>query len=340
MPCRPHDDGILVKPWVIALFVALHLLTLSVVLRGAAPRLDAPGAPPAARNPAGLRAPPPPPPARAACPPPPLFDFVEIGTSDFATLLEDAVKAEAADGRRRRGLSVDAMRIYLARLPEHPGLRKVNAAILGFSPHAPTIPVYFISPQNLVALNLPDWLRGCNSVGKPHPQAALYAAPDVIETENVTLLSVGELLTAHRACRMRVLKVDVEGVDANVLVGFADFLWRHPACFAEAVVFEKVHDPPEHVRGALKALATVGYAGCGVAGDAGGGEADVALCYSEGNDARRFWAPRARANATLSEAALEAVLASGDGGAYFNATPEFGALAAALPDTECFWREG
>lgn len=332
MPCTLHDDGIIIKPWLVVTLVFLHLLVWFSIYRG---EQTHPSSVPGTRG--GGAAALPLAAARIACPPPPYFDFVEIGTSDFATLLEDAIKAEAADGRRRRGLSVDPMNVYLNRLPTHPGLEKVNAAILGFSPHPPTIPVYFISPQNLVALNLPDWLRGCNSVGKPHPQASLYAPPDVIESANVTLLSVGDLLTAHGACRVGEFKVDVEGADANVLAGFVDFLWRHPACFADRVVFEKVHDPPVHVKGALKSLATVGYAGCGVAGDMGGGEADVALCYSEGNDARRFWAPRARANVSLSEAALEALLGSGDGDAFFNATPEFAALAEALPATECFW---
>ena len=332
MPCTQHPEGVLIRPWLLAVLACALLLALLAAARGAGAHCSAQVTWRGAAPPAAALARP------RACPTPALFDFVEIGTSDFATLLEDAVKAEAADGIPRRGLSVDAMRIYLEGLPVRAGLTKVNAAILGFAPHPPTIPVFFISPQNIVGLHLPEWLRGCNSVGKPHPQAdpANYA-PGVVESENVTLLSVGELLVAQGVCRTRRLKVDVEGVDANVLVGFADFLWRHPACHADEVVFEKVHDPAAHVKGALKALATVGYAWCGSAGDAGGGEDDVVLCYSEGNDARRFWAPRARANATLSEAAMAAVLDSGDGVAFFNATPEYGALVEALPATDCFW---
>ena len=231
--------------------------------------------------------------------------------------------------------------MYLDRLPAHSGLTKVNAAILGYAPHPPSVPVFFISPQIIVALNLPFWLRGCNSVGKPHPKHGEYLErAGIVETLNVSLLSVAELLTAQRVCRAAVLKVDVEGLDANVLLGFADFLWRNPACFADRVVFETVHDPPLHVKGALKALATVGYVGCGEAGDGGGGSADTVLCWKEGNDARRFWAPRGAAAAPLSEAGLEAALSSGDGGAYFNATPEFGALMGALEatPTDCFWR--
>jgi len=46
------------------------------------------------------------------------YDFVEIGTSDFDTLIETATDAT-------RGLSIEPVRYYLDRLPERAGVKKL-----------------------------------------------------------------------------------------------------------------------------------------------------------------------------------------------------------------------
>jgi len=283
------------------------------------------------------------PPINNKCPPPPLFDYVEIGTSDFSTLLEEAIRNEKEDGRPRRGLSVEAMGIYLNRLPPAQGnLQKMNAAVLGFAPHASTIPVWFIDPENLVKHmdQLPLWLRGCNSVGKPHPQALKYITEsglqELYEIENVTLASVGEVLIEGGACRINKFKIDVEGLEANLMVGYVDFLWRHASCHANHIQFETIHAPPDDVLAARRALATVGYSDCGWELDGGGGQPDSILCYNEADDARVFWAARNAKDTPISEESMHLIFAEDK--STFRTIPEYMVLSKGVASTDCFWK--
>jgi len=45
------------------------------------------------------------------------LDFIEIGTSDFNTLIQAA-------GPNTRGLSIDPISLYIDRLPNRPGCKK------------------------------------------------------------------------------------------------------------------------------------------------------------------------------------------------------------------------
>ena len=205
------------------------------------------------------------------------------------------------------------MRLYLDRLPTHAGLSKLNAAVLGFSPHPATATVHFITPEDLHNNYpaLPPWLRGCNTVGMTHPQILEILSKNnlmhLYKHEEVALMSVGEVLLLGGACRTKVLKIDVEGHDANLLLGYADFLWRNAGCWADQIVYESVNSNAVHLASAVAALFLTGYSPCGSLPDEGGGPPDDILCYAEKSDAR-IYAARARANAPLSEAALLATL--------------------------------
>ena len=50
------------------------------------------------------------------------FDFIEIGTCDFDTMLHAAGDAE-------RGLAVEPLAMYLEGLPDRPNVTKVQAAV-------------------------------------------------------------------------------------------------------------------------------------------------------------------------------------------------------------------
>ena len=238
------------------------------------------------------------------------------------------------------------MKLYLDRLPKHPGLTKLNAAVLGYSPHPPTIPIHFISPDNLEMYfpNLPPWLRGMSSVGGPNEIVQRYIdgvrAPEVYETLDVALMSIGEVITAGGACRTLLLKVDVEGHDPNLLVGYADFLWRNKECYADVIQFEAVNSPADLVAAAQKALITVGYSECGHAPDGGGGEDDTLLCYNRGADARFFWASRIHDDTAISKDTLSALFSTGTGPFDIKKIPkiEFDILDASMQQPQdCPW---
>ena len=86
------------------------------------------------------------------------YDFIEIGTSDFHTLIESATDETI-------GLSIEPIKYYLDRLPNRTNVTKVQAAVSNTDDF---IDIYYISNDNIVKNNLPFWVRGCNSVSKPH----------------------------------------------------------------------------------------------------------------------------------------------------------------------------
>ncbi|MBH0619375.1 hypothetical protein I3A86_25110, partial [Salmonella enterica] len=87
------------------------------------------------------------------------FDFIEIGTSDFDALIQVA-------DEKTIGLSIDAVPAYLDRLPSQAGCIKLNA---GISDRDGETEVFFVSPHAIRAHGLPDWVRGCSTIGRPHP---------------------------------------------------------------------------------------------------------------------------------------------------------------------------
>src|SRR6185503_16476845 len=93
---------------------------------------------------------------------PTYYDGVEIGTSDFYTLSEGANPDD-------RILAIEPIKYYLDRLPIGPNRDKANVAISNYDGE---IEMYYVPDDVIQKHNLPRWLRGCNSVGKPHPATA------------------------------------------------------------------------------------------------------------------------------------------------------------------------
>jgi len=208
------------------------------------------------------------------------LDYLEIGTSDFNTHVNIAGDSFASGVRGAavaRGVSVDALQFYLERLPTLPAAmnRKLNFAVTGTVPHASSVPVFFVSPDDITRYDLPDFLRGCNRVGSPHPLAVAYlrdanltdaARAAAVQSRDVPLVALQELLDAERACRLGQLKIDVEGLDAELLLAYVEWLWLRPACFADSVTFEQKSvnvelTPAENAAfaAAISALGSVGY---------------------------------------------------------------------------------
>lgn len=191
----------------------------------------------------------------------PVLDFVEIGTSDFNTLIQ---QAQSSQKQNVHSLSVDAMKIYLDRLPSLPGSKKVNAGVVGYSPHPPTLDVYYIPLEDIEKHNLPDWLRGCNRVGKPHESAVQFLKEanqaDLLKHQEVPIMSVAEIFTKFGGCRTKVFKLDVEGLDPELIMGYVGYLWQHPECHADEITFE-FNELSSKVaqEKSIKALELVGY---------------------------------------------------------------------------------
>jgi hypothetical protein len=190
---------------------------------------------------------------------------VEIGTSNFDTIIQQMARTEP----KATGLSVDAMQIYIDQLPNLECWRKLASAVVGSTediPQSGMIDTYFIDPKDIAQHSLPDWLRGCNSVGRPHATALKELTtrnlPHLMHNISVPVVSVEQLLDNNEICHMKRFKVDVEGFDGDLLVAFSKWvLKKNGACYADEVYgeFNELSDGRVSGDEAGLALAEAGY---------------------------------------------------------------------------------
>ena len=144
-----------------------------------------------------------------------VFDFIEIGTSDFDTEIQKA--------NGRRGLSIEPIKRYLDALPDCPGVQKVHAAISNYDGH---INIY--SVENPEQYGMPRWIRGCNSVNTYHPTTLRMVHEkrlderEVFTVERVRVMSFSTLVKEYNVCACRYLKIDTEGHDIVILESYLE----------------------------------------------------------------------------------------------------------------------
>ena len=133
------------------------------------------------------------------------LEIIEIGTSDFRT------KAGEVDG-----LFIEPVKTYFDALPE---CRKENVAVSNFQGQ---IPIFYIPLDKIQSLGLPNWVRGCNSVGEPHPTAARFGWSDHVVADVVEVVRIKTLLDKYGISAVKELKIDTEGHDIVILNDFLD----------------------------------------------------------------------------------------------------------------------
>ena len=143
------------------------------------------------------------------------YDFIEIGTSDFETLIED--------NSGKIGLTIEPLLFYLDNLPERPTVIKVNCAITDYDGE---IKIYYINPEDIRNYNLPNWLKGCNSVNEPHPSAMVELVnrglEHLMQYQNCECLSWETLINRYNVESVDFLKVDTEGHDCVIINSILD----------------------------------------------------------------------------------------------------------------------
>jgi len=168
------------------------------------------------------------------------YDFIEIGTSNFDTLIEAADEATV-------GLSIEPIGYYLDQLPNRANVKKLDIAVarnnkFGF------MDVYYVPEQVIRARGLPDWLRGCNSVGGYHPKHIELAVRDLVQIDTVELIPIGELFICYDVTELDYLKIDTEGADCEIMQHLADFLKTEPTTrYPKKILFEsnELADPAQ-----------------------------------------------------------------------------------------------
>lgn len=142
-------------------------------------------------------------------------DFIEIGTSDFNT--------EIQKKDNRKGLSIEPVKYYIDKLPNKDGCIKINNGVSNFNGE---ITINYVSLDDIKKYNLPNWVRGCNSVNHYHPSVINELSwrgiqiKDIAISNKVPCKTLLSLLTEYDVQGFYLLKIDTEGHDCIILEHF------------------------------------------------------------------------------------------------------------------------
>lgn len=142
------------------------------------------------------------------------FDYVDIGTSSFDTALDIRKRGETV-------LLVEPLWSYLDRLPDEEGVEKFCAAISDTV--ATRTKIFYIKPEVIEKYGFPEFIKGCNSINKPHPtvlsmlKACKLDPKDFITEEFVLTITFDQLLDMYDIKKIGFLKIDTEGHDHIIL---------------------------------------------------------------------------------------------------------------------------
>lgn len=161
------------------------------------------------------------------------IDFIEIGTSDFET--------EIQLKNNKIGLSIEPIQYYLNRLPEKKKCLKLNLAI---SDKNSETNVFFLKPEIIKKYNLPECLRGCNSIGSYHPTVNRILKENNINIEeNITSYKVKtktlyNVIIENNINGLFYLKIDTEGHDTYILKKFFNDVSNNNYLLPHEIKFE------------------------------------------------------------------------------------------------------
>jgi hypothetical protein len=177
------------------------------------------------------------------------YDFIEIGTSDFDTILQESTT--------EIGLSIEPLKIYLDNLPNKDNVIKVNCAI---SDKDGMVDVYWIDPKDIENYGLPNWLKGCNSIIEPHPSTVKELKDRNLEhiykKSECKSLTWSTVVEVYDIKYVEYLKIDTEGHDCFIINNILDSNTTLP----KKILFENnILSDENHVLSTLERLKKYGY---------------------------------------------------------------------------------
>jgi FkbM family methyltransferase len=144
------------------------------------------------------------------------LDFLEIGTSNFDTLLQSCKNDEI-------GISVEPLKFYLDDLPDKPNVKKICAAITT-NKQSDYMNIFYIPPDVVDRQKLPQWFKGCNKIGNYHPLHIEHRVEQYVKIDKVPLVNIDEFLQTNNIQTIRFLKIDTEGHDYIIMKGLYEYL--------------------------------------------------------------------------------------------------------------------
>ena len=196
--------------------------------------------------------------------------FLEVGTSDFNTLIQ-TVSDDIS------GISMEPLKFYLDNLPNRSLVKKISAALVA----EPTsnVDVYYIDPSIIddPKNDLKDYMKGCNSVGKPHDFHTHYnkystgykdentIIRNLVEEGLVTVkktlaLTFSQLMGIYDLDYINTIKLDTEGQDAPLLQSILDYYQSSEKTLPKTIEFEtNNHNKQEELIKVAKRLISLNY---------------------------------------------------------------------------------
>jgi hypothetical protein len=159
------------------------------------------------------------------------YNFIEIGTSNFETLIETATDDII-------GISVEPIGEYLNDLPNPPGVKKLKCAVSRNNLNE-TLEVYYIPPDVIKQYQLPHCLTGCNAVGGYHFLHTAWDVQQFVVHEPVPCIPISQLFEENDVTELDYLKLDTEGSDCDILLHLYKYLQNQPASrYPKKILFE------------------------------------------------------------------------------------------------------
>jgi hypothetical protein len=159
-------------------------------------------------------------------------DFIEIGTSDFDT--------EIQIPDNKVGISIEPVKFYLDKLPYKHNCIKLN---IGISNYNGKSKVYYIPESNIIKYNLPDWVRGCNSINSYHRtvlnlcEDAKLNIENIADTYEIDVQTLFQTMNDMKVEGVYYLKIDTEGHDTTILKKFYEDV-IHNTDLPHVILFE------------------------------------------------------------------------------------------------------
>ncbi len=191
--------------------------------------------------------------------------FLEVGTSDFNAMIQTAPDDMS-------GISMEPLKFYLDNLPDRPLVKKLAAALVAEA--TPYIDMYYIEPEVIAdpKNELYDFMKGCNSVGKPHDYHLRYNGfSNGWEDENVIIrnlleeglvthikvpaLTFEQLMGVYDLDYVGTIKLDTEGQDSPLLQSILDYYEKSGKTLPLTIELEtNRHNNPKEVNNIANSL--------------------------------------------------------------------------------------
>lgn len=157
------------------------------------------------------------------------LDFIEIGTSDFDNLIQNADDTTY-------GISIEVIKVYFDNLPTKKNVKKINCAI---SNRDGELTSYWISPEDIETHSLPNWIRGCGTINHQHPlilnELNNRNLLHIYKSSKCEVISWKTLIERENVNSVKFLKIDAEGSDYSIL---ESILKNNASVLPEKIQFE------------------------------------------------------------------------------------------------------